>query len=405
MYPDLSYLLHDIFGTSVDNWTSIFKTFGLLLATALFTTWLLLKSELKRLENLNILSANQITYTVKEGINWKEVLYNSLVVGFIGMKIPYIINNFSEFQGNPASVLFSAKGNLLVGLALAGLVAAYTYFSQSKSDKKPGTYTRNEFPHERAGDIVIVAGVSGVLGAKLFSIFENIPAFLKDPIGQFFSGNGLNILGGLIVAFFVVYFYIKKLNIKAIHIMDIAGMAILLGYAVGRLGCQFSGDGDWGIVAAAQPDWWFLPDWVWSYNFPNNVNNSGVPMDFVDIDKLNATRVDRSLSIEQRCELASGVRYCHELKEPVYPTSIYETVMSLFFFAILWVLNRKLRIAGIIFFFYMIINGIERWFIETVRVNDKYELLGLNWSQAQYISILFIPVSYTHLTLPTTPYV
>ena len=390
MYPDLSYLFHDLFGTPVDNWLSIFKTFGLLLATALFSTWVLLRSELKRLESKNLLQPRTITETVTAGVEWKEILYNGLIVGLLGMKVPYIMQHFPEFQGDPASVIFSGKGNLLIGLLGAAAVMVLTYFSHTKRDKKPGTYTRQEFPHEKAGDIVILAGVSGVFGAKLFSIFENIPAFLADPAGQLFSGNGLNILGGLIVAFFVVYMYVRKLNIKTLHMMDIAGMGILLGYAVGRIGCQLSGDGDWGIVAAAQPEWWFLPDWLWSYNFPQNVNNSGIPMDFVDQNAWNATLSDRSMTIEQRCQVASGVRYCHELKEGVYPTSVYETVMSLILFAGLWVLNRKLQIAGLIFFLYMIINGVERWWIETIRVNDKYELFGLNWSQAQYISIVFI---------------
>ncbi len=390
MYPDLSYLFHDIFGSELDNWASVFKTFGLFLATVFFCAWLVVKSELKRLEGLNAISSRIVNYTIKEGIDWKELIYNSLLIGFIGMKIPYIINNFSEFQGNPAGVLFSLKGELLIGALLAIVVAAYSYYTQSKSDKKPGTYSRTESPHERAGDIIILAAISGVFGSKLFSIFENMGAFLKDPVGQLISGNGLNILGGLIVAFFAVYYYIKKLGIKPIYVMDIAGIAVLLGYAVGRIGCQLSGDGDWGIVAAVQPEWWFFPDWMWSYTFPQNVNNAGVLMAGCDPEAFNATLSDRTMSIEQRCQISCGMRYCHELKQGVYPTSIYETLVSLLFFAGLWVLNRKLRIAGMIFFLYMIINGVERWFVETFRVNDKYEYFGLHWSQAQYISIIFI---------------
>jgi len=212
MYPDLSYLFHDLFGTPVDNWLSIFKTFGLLLATALFSTWVLLRSELKRLESKNLLQPRTITETVTAGVEWKEILYNGLIVGLLGMKVPYIMQHFPEFQGDPASVIFSGKGNLLIGLLGAAAVMVLTYFSHTKRDKKPGTYTRQEFPHEKAGDIVILAGVSGVFGAKLFSIFENIPAFLADPAGQLFSGNGLNILGGLIVAFFVVYMYVRGLT-------------------------------------------------------------------------------------------------------------------------------------------------------------------------------------------------
>ena len=54
--------------------------------------------------------------------------------------------------------------------------------------------------------------------------------------------------------------------------------SLILAYGIGRAGCHFSGDGDWGIVASNQPDWWFLPDWMWSYNYPNNVINEGIPI-------------------------------------------------------------------------------------------------------------------------------
>lgn len=390
MYPDLSYLLHDLFGTEVDNWASVFKTFGLLLATTLFCSYFVVRSELQRLERLNVLQPNMRTIVVKEGIDWKELLYNSAIVGFLGLKLPYIMNHFADFQQDPSAVLFSLRGNMLVGLLLALIVAGYSYWTMKNSDKKAGTHTVEEYPHQRAGDIIIVAGVSGVLGAKLFSILENMSAFFQDPIGQLTSGNGLNILGGLIVAFFAVYYYIRRLGIKPLHMMDIAGIAVIFGYGIGRIGCQLSGDGDWGIVAAAMPDWWFLPDWLWSYTFPQNVNNSGVLMAGCDPEAFNATLADRSMPIEQRCKIACGVRYCHELKEGVYPTSVYETVLSFIFFGVLWVLNRKIRVAGFIFFLYMLINGVERWFIETIRVNDRYDFLGLHWSQAQYISVLFV---------------
>ena len=53
-------------------------------------------------------------------------------------------------------------------------------------------------------------------------------------------------------------------------------LVLFLTYGIGRNGCHFSGD-DWGIVLSNQPDWWFLPDWMWSYNYPNNVINEGIP--------------------------------------------------------------------------------------------------------------------------------
>ncbi|MBK8832882.1 MAG: prolipoprotein diacylglyceryl transferase [Saprospiraceae bacterium] len=118
-------------------------------------------------------------------------------------------------------------------------------------------------PHHRIGDITILAAISGIIGARLFSIIEseeNIKAFIKDPLDQLLSGSGLAIYGGLILAFITVYWYIYRKGMKPIHVMDAVAPALIMGYGVGRLGCQFSGDGDWGIVnTAPAPGWWFLP--------------------------------------------------------------------------------------------------------------------------------------------------
>ena len=104
----------------------------------------------------------------------------------------------------------------------------------------------------------------------------------------------------------------------------------------------------------------------------------------------NETFANRSLEIEQRCQTACGMRYCHELKEGVYPTSIYEIIISFIGLGLLWVWRKKIKIAGMVFSLYLIYNGIERFFIETIRVNERYDYFGLNWSQAQFISIGFI---------------
>jgi phosphatidylglycerol:prolipoprotein diacylglycerol transferase len=154
------------------------------------------------------------------------------------------------------------------------------------------------------------------------------------------------------------------------------------------MGCQLSGDGDWGIVAAAIPDWWFLPEWLWSYTFPNNVNNAGGLIAGCDPEAYRS--VVGSVSIEQRCQTACGMRYCHELKEGVYPTSIYEILMTFTGLGLLWIWRRKIKIGGMVFALYLIFNGVERFFIETIRVNERYDYFGLNWSQAQFISVGFV---------------
>tara|TARA_B100000902_G_scaffold356078_1_gene369456 strand:- start:67 stop:576 length:510 start_codon:yes stop_codon:yes gene_type:complete len=149
--------------------------------------------------------------------------------------------------------------------------------------------------------------------------------------------------------------------------MDSAAPALMLAYGVGRIGCQMSGDGDWGIVnLAPKPEWLSMfPDWVWSYNFPNNVINAGVYI-----------------------EGCTG-KFCSVLPQPVWPTSLYEIVMCLILFSILWVIRRKIKLPGIIFGIYLIMNGIERFFIEKIRVNTEYNFLG-GITQAEIISFCLI---------------
>lgn len=59
-------------------------------------------------------------------------------------------------------------------------------------------------------------------------------------------------------------------------------------------------------------------------------------------------------------------------------------------FAILWFLRKRIKAAGVLFFIYLIFNGIERFIIEIIRVNDRYDFLGMQLSQAQIIAIFLV---------------
>jgi len=389
MYPDLSYFFNDLIGTEVDNWTSIFKTFGFMLVIALAACGILLKSELQRKEKQGLILPQKITIISSEKLSIQDIIMNSLFSLFIGAKIPMLIMNFETFKGDPASFIFSKTGIWWLGIVAAIITTAFYLWQNTKVDPNPKQSEILRYPSTKTNDIIIIAGLSGVLGSKLFSIAEDLPGFFQDPIGSIFSGSGLNVYGGLILAFIIVYRYVKSIGIKPIYMMDIGGMGILLGYAIGRIGCQLSGDGDWGIVATPMPDWWFMPDWLWSYNYPNNVNNDGTLLSNCNAEIFNTARIS-GLSVEDSCQKSCGMRYCHELNPKVFPTPIYETLFGLIACALIWLNKHKFTIPGTIFFLYMILNGVERFFIEMIRVNDKYQLFGLNWSQAQYISIIFI---------------
>ena len=130
-----------------------------------------------------------------------------------------------------------------------------------------------------------------------------------------------------------------------------------------------SGDGDWGIVNNnIKPEWMsFLPDWMWSYNYPHNVINEGVRI--------------------PNCE----GNFCYQLAENVYPTPLYEIVMASIIFIVLWSLRRKIKIGGLLFCIYLTLNGIERFFIEKIRVNTEYNILG-GITQAEIISFFLIMI-------------
>lgn len=364
MYPDLSYFLHDLLGTNPDNWTSIFKIFGLFLVLAILSAAYVLFLELKRKEKQGLLHPVKIKIIEGAPASLGELISNAVFGFILGFKLVYIIQHFAAFQLDPAGLVFSGKGNWIAGLVGLVLLSGVKYWEGQKR-KKPQPEVREVeiWPHQRIGDITLIAAFSGVAGAKIFDLLEHLDDFWRDPIGSLFSGGGLAIYGGLIFGFIAVYWYLKSKKILPIHVMDAVAPALILGYGVGRMGCHFSGDGDWGVVAAPQPDWWFLPDWLWSYTYPQNVLEEGVKM------------------------ADCGWRYCSELSAPVYPTPLYEIFFAFAIFGILWALRKRLKIPGFLFFVYLVLNGIERFFIEKIRINQHYENLPFNPTQAEVIAL------------------
>ena len=83
---------------------------------------------------------------------------------------------------------------------------------------------------------------------KLFHNLENIGEFIADPMGQLMAFSGLTFYGGLIAGAFAVIWYGRKYNIKPLNLADAAAPGLMLAYGVGRIGCQLSGDGDWGVT-------------------------------------------------------------------------------------------------------------------------------------------------------------
>ena len=365
MYPTISHLIEDLFGIYIPL---PIQTFGFWVAIAFMAAAYVIKLELERKEKIGLISSTKINQIVGNKLSYTEIII-SLLSGFIlGYKILEGVLFYDDLVRDPQSFILSTRGNLFGGLIFAYL----SYYQKNKENKKqllakPKKIEKIIHPYELVGNITLIAAISGIIGAKIFHNLENIDDFLADPMGQLLSFSGLTFYGGLICGAISVIIYCRKYKINIIHLMDSAAPALMISYAIGRIGCQMSGDGDWGIVnLAPKPEWLgMFPDWIWSYNFPNNVINAGVYI-----------------------EGCTG-RFCSVLPQPVWPTSLYETIMCLMLFGLLWFLRKKISIPGMIFSIYLILNGTERFFIEKIRVNTEYNFLG-GITQAEIISFCLI---------------
>ena len=365
MYPTVSEFLKSI---GIDLKLPI-QTFGFFVALAFAVAAFLLGKELKRKQSEGLIQPQTRKRTVGAPADPMEYVYNAIGGFFIGYKLVYLISNYALFADNPQAMLLSFEGSFLGGVLGAAILAYWKYFEVKKTLlPQPKTIEENVNAEDHLGNIIMLGVVGGILGAKLFHNLENPAEFFADPIGALFSFSGLTFYGGLIVAAFLIIRYGRKNGINAWHLCDAAAPALMLSYGVGRLGCQLSGDGDWGIANTAPKPGWMsgLPDWMWSFKFPHNVNNEGIPIP------------------------GCVGRWCHELPEPVFPTSFYEFLMAAVLFAVLWGIRKRIQVPGLLFSIYLIMNGAERFLIEQIRVNSLYTFGSFQVTQAQIISSLLI---------------
>jgi phosphatidylglycerol:prolipoprotein diacylglycerol transferase len=220
-------------------------------------------------------------------------------------------------------------------------------------------------PKRLMDKLLLWCGILGFIGAALFARFE-IP-FWPHPLAY----NGLNYYGALIVGSTTYFIMAARHGIPFATAADIGSPGMMLAYGIGRLGCHLSGDGDWGVVVRhAKPSW--LPSFLWSSTYPHNVLHEGVAIP-------GCTDV---------------YDYCTQLPAPVYPTSLYEALVCILLFLLLWGLRRRLTTPGTLFGLFALLNGMERLSIEYIRINPRYSFLGLSLSQAQILALGWIVVGF-----------
>ncbi|HNP48568.1 MAG TPA: prolipoprotein diacylglyceryl transferase [Bacteroidia bacterium] len=360
-------MINDFFGTHFS--VSFPPTFGTLVAISFLLAAWTLKIELKRKEKLGLIFPEKQTMLIGQPASAMDLISNGIFGFILGFKLVYIFAESNQFFSDPPGILLSTKGNFPGAIAGAALFVYLKYREKNKEKlPEPKIQEITVSPFQRVPEFTMAAAFGGLLGAKIFHIFEYWSDFMADPVGMFFSGSGLTMYGGLIVGAIATIWYGKKHGVPMLQLSDAAAPGLMLAYGTGRIGCQLAGDGDWGIInMAPKPGWMsFLPDWFWSFKYPHNVISEGVQI--------------------PGCE----GRHCFELMHGVYPTPLYESIACILLFFLLWWMRKKTSIPGMIFSFYLLFNGIERFLIESIRVNSKYHVAGIEFTQAQLISLLLI---------------
>jgi prolipoprotein diacylglyceryltransferase len=409
MYPNLYFAVKDLFGVS---WPFLrfINSFGFFVALSFIAAAVVLSKELLRKEREGLLQGKDQMVVIGKPASFGELLMN-FVLGFIvGYKLVGLFTLDSSITANPQDYIKSSAGNLPAGLVLGLVLAGWKWYEKNKQKlAQPQEKKIRIWPHDRVGDFTIYAALFGFIGAKIFNSLETWDDFVKDPMGSLFSFSGLTFYGGLICAALAIWYYARKHNIGFWYLNDAAAPGLMLAYAFGRIGCQVAGDGDWGILNSAYyttaagkvvlgspsdfqritqqdfsqvytefrnvdqiphlsfkaPSW--LPDWLFAYHYPHNVINQGMPI--------------------PGC---TDGAYCSQLPIPVFPTPFYETIVCLGLFFLLWSLRKKLKVPGMLFAVYLAVNGVERFFVEKIRVNTKYDFFGFHPTQAEIISFLLV---------------
>lgn len=378
MFPTLYHFVKDLFGIEIPA-LQILNTFGFFVALSIAGAFWAMATEMRRRTALGQFKSVEVKTITGVAYPLSDYLLNGVFAFVFGYKILYLM-----FPGEdhfvPQAHIFTAEGNLLYGLLAMLVVLGWRYYGDKKQRlPEPKIEIQTQSADWHMGNITTVALLSGFAGAKLFHILENPAGLSLAAIADaFFSTGGWTFFGGLVCGAAGVLIYCRQKGISLLRMLDAGGPAMMLSYGIGRFGCQFSGDGDWGVANTAANPFSWLPDWAWSYTYPHNVlggqTGGFTPDGMVPIPGCTGD-------------------YCFQLAVPVYPTPLYEALMGLCLFFVLWKLLRfKSYAPGKLFAWYMVFAGVERFMIEMIREHgdNLYRMGSVVFSQAQLISLILM---------------
>jgi len=225
-------------------------------------------------------------------------------------------------------------------MALAFLTAGY--LTSKEMDRKG-------LPGEIASTMVVWAAVGGIAFSRMWLIFDDLSGFLRDPAGMLFTGSGFVWYGGLVGGTLAVTLVIRRHRLPWLQVVDCIAPGLVLAHAIGRIGCQLAGDGDWGKVSN-------LP---WAMAYPNAIIGWNYP---------------------------PGVR--------VHPTPIYEMLAYTAVFLFLWSIRKRPHAPGTLFWLYLVLAPAARFAIEFVRTN-RVVFAGL--TEAQLFSLALAAIGLWRL--------
>ncbi|MEV4419617.1 prolipoprotein diacylglyceryl transferase family protein [Patulibacter sp. NPDC049589] len=197
------------------------------------------------------------------------------------------------------------------------------------------------WPGDQATEALLAALLGGLVGARAYWLIDNWSDAKGDVFGSIFGGSGLTWYGGALGGALAVLAWARWRGHLNARLLDAAAPSLALGYALGRVGCQVSGDGDYGRTSDAP----------WAMGYPKG-----------------AVATDPGVT--------------------VLPTPIFETVVMGVAAMILWQLRDRLP-AGALFGLYLVFAGLERFVVEFWRRNPDVDL-GLTTAQVTSIGMLIV---------------
>ena len=224
-----------------------------------------------------------------------------------------------------------------------------------------------------AGDplnIILLLALAGIAGSKLYYLLESPSDFFSDPIGRLFSSYGFTWFGGFLGGVLVLLWLARHYRVPILAFLDACSPAGALGYAIGRIGCLVSGDGDYGIATNLPWGMKFYPETGCQVkHFICLVHGAIVPSYGADVGGSPPNAI-----------------------VAVHPTPIYEFIAGVLIAWFLWRRGaRRLRDkapAGRIIAAYLVLTGLARFLVEFIRLNPRSAFGVL--TNAQVVSLLSI---------------